>query len=89
LFLINIAAAFIVSKNTSRTIIPAAAIKWNSSCGLDIQLNIWIGIAVKGSFSDIGVNAINVKAPIIIRGAVSPIALEIARIFPVRIPGRA
>jgi hypothetical protein len=38
--------AFIDSNTTNNTIIAAAATSWNSACGLDIQLNIWIGKTV-------------------------------------------
>jgi hypothetical protein len=83
-----------------RRIIPAAAaFRWNPFWGLETQLNIWMGITVNGSESHLkdkngnsgvtgeeGKKAINVKAPTVIMGAVSPIALERPMIIPVRMP---
>ena len=83
-----------------RRIIPAAAaFTWNSFWGREIQLNIWIGITVKGSKSHLnekkgkvdvtgeeGKNAMNVSAPTVMMGAVSPMALERPMIIPVKIP---
>ena len=69
--------------------IPAAATSWNAACGLDAQLKICIGNVVNGSITDSGTNATYVNAPIIISGAVSPIALDIDKITPVNIPGVA
>src|SRR5215217_5891523 len=84
---------------TTRTNPAAAALAWNASSGLETQLNIWIGITVKGAIShskdrkgrsslkgDGGKNAINVSAPIVMIGAVSPIARARPMITPVRIP---
>ncbi len=62
-----------------RTIIPAAAFEANSFWGLDTQLKIWIGKTVKGSKMLSGRNAIKVRAPMVIKGALSPRALDIAR----------
>ena len=82
-----------------RTIPAAAAFRWNAACGLETQLNIWMGITVKGSRShlkerngnsevigDDGRKAMKVRAPTVMIGAVSPIALESPIIIPVRIP---
>src|SRR3972149_9050240 len=47
---------------------------------------------MKGNSDDMGLvgkNATYVNAPMVMRGAVSPTALDIARIMPVIIPGRA
>ena len=72
---------------------------WNSSPGRDTQLNIWIGKAVKGEKSHSnetnggwaingagGRNAMKVNAPIVIKGELSPIARDMARMTPVAIP---
>src|SRR5688572_3714336 len=76
-----------------------AAFTIKSWSGLDTQLNICIGNTEKGDQShsverkggsawigEGGKNAINVRAPIVISGAVSPIARERAMMMPVRIP---
>ena len=62
---------------------------WKPSCGRPAQSKIWIGSAVKLSFALDGTNVMNVAAPIVTSGAVSPIAREIARMIPVRIPPAA
>jgi hypothetical protein len=93
------AKPFITRVITRRTIPAAAAFRWNAVCGLDIQLNIWIGMTVKGSRShlkerkgnpevtgDEGRKAMKVRAPTVIMGAVSPMALDSPMIMPVRIP---
>src|SRR5690606_21380326 len=48
---IQIATPFISKVMPSRIAPAAAAFAWNSGSGRDTQLNIWIGIAVKGSLS--------------------------------------
>src|SRR5687768_17515529 len=76
-----------------------AALTTKSWSGRDTQLNICIGSTENGDQShspltnggydwigDGGRNAMNVSAPIVISGAVSPMALERAMIIPVRIP---
>jgi hypothetical protein len=93
------ATPFIRRVMKRRMIPAAAAFKWNSFWGLDTQLNIWMGITVKGSRShlkerkgnseltgDAGRKAIKVRAPTVMMGAVSPMALESPMIMPVRIP---
>ena len=42
------ARPFIKRVIASRTMPAAAAFRWNSGCGREIQLNIWIGRSVKG-----------------------------------------
>ena len=77
----------------------AAAFTWNAWSGRDSQLNIWIGITVKPELShskfknggsvvigDGGKNAINVSAPMVIIGAVSPSARAIPIMMPVNTP---
>lgn len=85
-----------------RTMIPAAAFSWKPFCGREIQLKIWMGNVEKGENNPFrlkygnspemgksGRKATYVSAPMVIKGAVSPIALERARIIPVIIPGIA
>ena len=62
----------------SRIAPAAAALTRKPGSGRDTQLNICIGIAVNGSSSDSGRKAIKESAPIVMIGAVSPIAREIA-----------
>ena len=81
------ASAFIESSTTSSTMMPVAASSWKPACGRLVELKIWIGITVNGSRMSSGRNAAKVSAPIMISGAVSPIARESARIMPVRMPG--
>ena len=82
-----------------RTIPAAAAFIWNAFWGLETQLNICIGMTVKGSMSHLndingnsdvtgeaGRKAMNVNAPTVIIGAVSPIALERPIMIPVSMP---
>ena len=68
---------------------PAAALAWNSTCGRDTQLKIWIGSTVNGDQIESGAKVTNVTAPIVMSGAVSPIARDSARMSPVRMPGAA
>lgn len=69
--------------------IPPAASSWNVSCGRAVQLKICMGSAVNSSIGLSGKKATNVRAPIMIRGAVSPIARDSARMIPVKMPGSA
>ena len=71
-----------VSNNTNSTRIPAAALTLNSGCGRDTQLKTWIGSTVNFDHTLSGANGIYVRAPIVISGAVSPIARDSARIRP-------
>src|SRR4030095_8040601 len=93
------AMPFIARVITIRTKPVAAAFKWNSCCGLDTQLNIWMGMSLNGEKShakeikgnsalsgESGKNAIKVKAPMVIRGALSPMALDSAMMTPVKTP---
>src|SRR5690606_4120608 len=77
----------------------AASFDRNAGAGRETQLNIWIGIAVNGSLShpnemngnslvngDSGKKAMKLNAPIVMIGAVSPIARDRPRIMPVRMP---
>ena len=64
----------------------AVALMINPFCGRDSQLNIWIGKTEKSSIGLEGSVVMYSIAPMTINGAVSPIALEIARMTPVTIP---
>src|SRR3989304_7457107 len=54
-----------------------------------VQLYIWMGTVVKSSNGLVLSKAMKVKAPIMIRAAVSPMARDTARIMPVIMPGIA
>ena len=71
----------------------------NAASGREVQLNIWIGITVKGDISQSndtnggsaltgagGRKAMKVSAPIVMIGAVSPMARAMPMITPVRMP---
>src|SRR4051812_29746579 len=89
-----------ITKVMPNKIAPAAAaLTWKAGSGRDSQLNIWIGITVNGSLSqvkftygnspvtgEVGKNAINASAPIVMIGAVSPMARDKPIINPVRMP---
>src|SRR5687768_6304966 len=96
------ATAFIESVIRTSTIPAAAAFWWNAASGREVQLNIWIGITVNGDVShskernggsacigDGGRKAMNVSAPIVMIGAVSPMARAIPIMTPVMMPGVA
>src|ERR1041384_5639654 len=83
----------------SRIAPAAAALAWNAWSGRDTQLNIWMGMAGNGSLihrndrngnslwiGDDGRNAMKLSAPMVMIGAVSPIARDRPRIMPVRMP---
>src|SRR4029450_10895483 len=78
----------------------AAAFWWNAASGREVQLNIWIGMTVNGENShskdtkggsDLrgagGRKAMKVSAPMVMMGAVSPMARAMPMITPVRMPG--
>src|SRR3982750_2407800 len=84
---------------STRTKPAAAALTWNAASGREVQLNIWIGITVKGENTQSkeinggsaftgegGRKAMKVSAPMVMIGAVSPIARAMPMITPVRIP---
>ena len=77
------------NKNKSNTIIAADVLSTNALSGLSCQRNIWTGKAVAASIGLLGISTINATIPIINNGAVSPIALAIPIIVPVKIPGIA
>src|SRR5215510_1270715 len=96
------ASAFMLSVINTSITPAAAAFAWKSAPGREVQLNIWIGITVKGAEShsndmkgksarngDGGKKAMKVSAPMVMIGAVSPIARAIPMMTPVRIPGNA
>src|SRR3982074_817459 len=77
----------------------AAALTWKAASGREVQLNIWIGMTVKGESSqsnegkggaactgDGGRKAMNVSAPMVMMGAVSPMARAMPMMMPVRMP---
>src|SRR5262245_33225482 len=77
----------------------AAALAWNAASGREVQLNIWIGITENGDISHSketnggsaltgagGRNAMKVSAPMVITGAVSPMARAMPMMMPVRMP---
>src|SRR3989304_6687734 len=77
----------------------AAAFCRNAASGREVQLNIWIGITVKGDITQSnemngasaltgagGRKAMKVSAPIVITGAVSPMARAMPMMTPGRIP---
>src|SRR3979490_1903878 len=93
------AAPFIARVITTSTKPAAAALTWKAASGREVQLNIWIGITVKGENShskerkggvawsgEGGRKAMNVSAPMVMIGAVSPMARAMPMITPVRMP---
>src|SRR5687767_5853952 len=93
------ASPFIASVMTTSTKPAAAALAWNAASGREVQLNIWIGMTVKGDISQSkernggsectgegGRNAMKVSAPIVMIGAVSPMARAMPMMMPVRMP---
>src|SRR5258705_6256949 len=93
------AAPFIARVITTSTMRAAAALTWKAASGREVQLNIWIGITVKGENSqskernggvawigDGGRKAMKVSAPMVMIGAVSPMARAMPMIMPVRMP---
>src|SRR5699024_3536047 len=72
-----------------RMMIPAAVKYWNSACGILTQLYICIGSAWNVSNTLFGVTSSDTGTPMTTSGAVSPIALDNARMIPVIIPGIA
>src|SRR6185436_12207560 len=83
----HIASPFMARVIKTRTNPAAAALAWNAASGREVQLNIWIGITVNGDVSHSneryggslvtgagGRKAMKVSAPIVMIGAVSPIA---------------
>src|SRR4051812_48284368 len=93
------AAPFIASVITTSTKPAAAAFTWNAASGREVQLNIWIGITVKGENSHSnemkggdactgagGRKAMKVSAPMVMIGAVSPMARAMPMMMPVRMP---
>ena len=95
----TIATAFSDSVTTISTSPAAAAFVTKSWSGRETQLNIWIGSTVNGECShsnetnggsaltgDGGRNAMKVSAPMVISGAVSPMARDSAMMMPVAIP---
>src|SRR3954464_3089638 len=94
------ARAFIARVISTRTKPAAAAFWWNAASGREVQLNIWIGITVKGENSQSndrnggaalsgagGRKAMKVRGPMVMIGAVSPMARAMPMITPVRMPG--
>src|SRR3972149_3530467 len=93
------ATAFMASVITMITTPAAAAVSRNPACGRDSQENIWIGSTVNGASNqskdtnggavvtgDGGRKAMKVSAPMVMIGAVSPMARALPMIMPVRRP---
>src|SRR3989441_222558 len=93
------ARPFMASVISTRTKPAAAAFTWKAASGREVQLNIWIGITVNGenshskdtnggsAFSGAGGRkAMKVSAPMVMIGAVSPMARAMPMMMPVRIP---
>lgn len=70
------AIAFIESSRTISTRIAAAAFALNSTWGRDTQLNTWMGSTVNFDQIPSGANGMYVRAPMVMSGAVSPIARD-------------
>src|SRR5687768_11620450 len=94
------ANAFIARVMNTSTKPAAAAFAWKAASGREVQLNIWIGITVNGDQSQSsdrkggsacsgagGRKAMKVSAPMVMMGAVSPMARAMPMITPVSIPG--
>src|SRR5688572_20071025 len=90
---------FMRSVITTSTNPAAAAFAWKAASGREVQLNIWIGITVKGENSHSnernggsawtgadGRKAMKVSAPMVMIGAVSPMARAMPMMMPVRMP---
>src|SRR4030066_1642988 len=95
----TMATAFIPRVMTMITTPAAAALSRNATCGRETQLNIWIGSTVNGAINhsndrngnslvtgDGGRKAMKVSAPMVMMGAVSPMARAMPMITPVMIP---
>src|SRR4029453_7198527 len=95
----HMASPFMVRVISTSTNPAAAALAWNAASGREVQLNIWIGITENGDISHSndtnggpavrgggGRKAMKVSAPMVITGAVSPIARAMPMITPVRMP---
>ena len=97
------AMPFMVSTMPINTKPAAAALTSKAGSGREVQLKIWIGITVKGDITQSnrpavvpsprslngtgGRKAMKVSAPMVMIGAVSPIARARPMITPVRMPG--
>src|SRR3970040_1473817 len=95
----TMATAFIARGMTMITTPAAAALSRNATCGRETQLNIWIGSTVNGAINhsnerngntlvtgDGGRKAMKVSAPMVMMGAVSPIARAMPMMLPARMP---
>src|SRR5512134_3001807 len=93
------ASPFMASVISTSTKPAAAALTRNAASGREVQLNIWIGMTVNGDVShskdrnggsaltgDGGRKAMKVSAPMVMIGAVSPMARAMPMITPVRMP---
>ena len=67
----------------------APAILRKTLCGRVVHWKIWIGNTVNFEKSPVGSTVMKVDAPTTTKGAVSPMARDMERIVPVRMPGRA
>src|SRR5512134_3304292 len=93
------ASAFMASVISTSTNPAAAALTRNAASGREVQLNIWIGMTVNGEVSHSnemnggsaltgagGRKAMKVSAPMVMMGAVSPMARAMPMMMPVRMP---
>jgi len=83
------AKRLIKNKNTIRNKIAAEVFSTNPISGLSAQRKTWTGSTVVGLVISVGELIIKATIPTISNGAVSPRALAIANIVPVKIPGSA
>src|SRR5574338_673631 len=96
------ARPFMVNTITTSKKPAAAAFSWKAASGREVQLNIWMGITVKGANSQSnrpaggspekgagGKKAMKVNGPMVMMGAVSPMARAMPMITPVNMPGLA
>src|SRR5512145_2586034 len=94
------ASPFMARVISTSTNPAAAALAWNAASGREVQLNIWIGITENGDVSHSkemkggsalsgagGRKAMKVSAPMVMIGAVSPMARAMPMMTPVRMPG--
>src|SRR6266508_6161932 len=95
------AAPFMASVMITSTKPAAAALTWKAASGREVQLNIWIGITVNGENSqskdtnggsaltgEAGRKAMKVSAPMVMIGAVSPMARAMPMMMPAEEYGR-
>src|SRR5688572_75748 len=93
------ASRFMPRVMRTRTKPAAAAFAWKAASGREVQLNIWMGMTVNGDMSHSkltkggsvltggdGRKAMKVSAPMVMIGAVSPMARAMPMMTPVSMP---